>query len=97
MGKPLHGERNIQIPIKFESNSGFLRAELTIKGVFTNYVDKISSVFDHESMCVEKFFTVIVDKNQHFLTMYVCPLVHVDYEQSLTKICCMMGQFGLPI
>ena len=46
------------------------------KGAFTNYVDKILSVFDHVCMRVDKFITLNVDKNGHFfdhVCMSSCP------------------------
>ena len=46
------------------------------KGPFINYVDKTLPVFDHVCMCVDKIFTLNVDKNRYFsehVCMSSCP------------------------
>ena len=54
-----------------------------MKGSFTNYVDKILTIFDYLPTSTWTFFTLNVDKKKHFLTTYPSHLVHVVFERPL--------------
>ena len=66
---------------------GPLSKILAIKGLFTNYVDKILTFFDHLPPCIEIFYGMNVDKKWTFLDhlpTYLPRLVNVVCERPLT-------------
>ena len=52
-------------------------------GPFKNYVDKILTIFDNLPTSMWIFFTLNVDKKEHFLTTYPPHLVHEVFERPL--------------
>ena len=53
------------------------------KGLFTNYVDKILTFFDHLPPCVDIFYCIMLTKSGHFRTTYLLLLVNVVCERPL--------------
>ena len=60
-------------------NHKILILEKHAKGSFNNYVDTILPFFEYLSRRV-LLFTLNLDKNKHFLTIYPPHLVHVVFE-----------------